>query len=409
MWVETEGAEMIESGRGVAKLDSTNRALIGVIGAQADSVDVRPALRVAAIGVAHSGPPVLDWLDRQLLDAYQREFPICEMPFAKIARRFNCQASEVHQRLAALERRGMVSRIGPVFVPGCIDASTLVAMAVPPARLDSVVGWLNRYRGIRHVYEREHEFNLWFVLAAVNAGALYETLDDIRRRTGLDVLDLRPERDYGIEFGLPRWRQSPAGRCAAATEAHLPGRSPPLDASDRRLVRALRDGLPLSGRPYAEVADRAGLSEAQVMERLRRLLAEGVIKRIGVIVRHDALGYRANAMVAFDVPCARVDMVGERLARIAPVAQCYRRTRRAPLWPYNLHCTFHGRDRAEVTGWLDELLPETLRCLRRAVLFSRRRFRRRGTRCAAEPTYRLPIGTACTLAASAARTRVDGG
>ena len=236
--------------------------------------------RLVDEAVAHPGQPVLDWLDRRLLGAYQRDFPVCEKPFAEIASRLRCRANEVLRRLAVLERRGVVSRVGPVFASDRIGASTLAAMAVPRARLESVAEWVNRYRAVNRIYEREHELNLWFVLAAPNAGALYETLVDIRHRTGLDVLDLRLERDYHIDPGLPPWRPPPSDRCRAASGAFSPGRNPPLDASDRRLVGATREGLSLTARPYAVAADRAGLSEAQAMKRLRRLLCEGVIKRI---------------------------------------------------------------------------------------------------------------------------------
>ena len=98
-------------------------------------------------------------------------------------------------------------------------------------------------------------------------------------------------------------------------------------------MRAIQDGLSLTARPYAVVADRIGLSEAQVMKGIRRLLGEGMITRMGVVVRDHELGCRANAMVVVDVPCAQVDMIGERLARVAPAARCYRRIRRSPVWP----------------------------------------------------------------------------
>ncbi|MDE0458632.1 MAG: hypothetical protein OXI15_15165 [Chromatiales bacterium] len=368
---------MADIGVSVAEPGLMNREPIGARGARTAYRAALPVLGLAATGDSPPGQPALDWLDRQLLDAYQRDFPVCAMPFAEMARRFHRQAGEVLQRLTGLRRRGVVSRIGPVFTPGRIDAGTLVAMAVPRARLDSVARWVHRHRAVHHVHEREHEFNLWFVLAAPNAGALYETLADIRRRTGLEVLDLRLERDYHVGLGFPPWRRLPSGRRTVAG-MDSPGRYPPLDACDQRLVEIIRDGLSLTARPYAAVADRAGLSETQVVERLGRLLREGVVKHMGVVVRHHELGYRANALVAFDVPCTRVDIVGERLAQAAPVTGCYRRTRRAPNWPYNLYCTVHGRNRAEVIGWVDELLGETVRGVRRAVLFSRRRLHPRG-------------------------------
>ena len=354
------------------------RAFLVGAGRDAPELLTLKARRMLDTTVAHPGRSDSDWLDRQLLDAYQHDFPICEKPFAEIASRLRCQPGEVLRRLAVLERRGVVSRIGPVFAPERIGASTLAAMAVPRARLESVAEWLNRYPAVDHSYEREHEFNLWFVLAAPNPGDLYETLADIRRRTGLHVLDLRLERVYDTDLELPlppqrrSWRRPPTG------EVYAPRRDPQLDASDRRLVDAIQNGLSLTARPYAAVADRIGLSEAQVMERLRRLLGEGVITRMGVVVRHCEFDYLANAMVVFDVPRARADMVGDRLAQVAPVTSCYRRTRRPPVWPYNLYCMLDGGDRAEVMGWVNAKLPDRVGDLRHTVLFSRRRFRQRG-------------------------------
>lgn len=145
-------------------------------------------------GLAPPGPPVLDALDRRLLDEHQRGFPICETPFAEIAHRLDCEASEVLRRLAALARRGVVSRVGPVFAPGRVGVSTLAAMAVPPARLESVAERVNRYPAVNHNYEREHELNLWFVLTAPGVDELDGTLADVRRRTGFEALDLRDRK-----------------------------------------------------------------------------------------------------------------------------------------------------------------------------------------------------------------------
>lgn len=351
------------------------------------------AARAPAASVPHSphpDRPVLDALDRRLLDEHQRSFPVCETPFAEVARALGCESDEVLRRLATLRRHGVVSRVGPVFAPGRIGASTLAAMAVPPARLESVAACVNRYRAVNHNYEREHAINLWFVLAAPDADELDGALTDIRRRTGLEVLDLRLERAYHIDLGFPLWRRASAERGAAPTGAYTPGRQAALDASDRRLVGVIQDGLPLTARPYAVVAQRAGLSESQVMDRLGRLLDDGVIKRMGVIVRHRELGYRANAMVVFDVPDHRVDAAGERLARIAQVTLCYRRSRHLPQWPYNLYCMIHGQDRTEVTGWVDGLPGDVVGDLDRAVLFSRRRFRQRGARYGPDPTPMAP-------------------
>ena len=150
---------------------------------------------------------------------------------------------------------------------------------------------------------------------------------------------------------------------------------------DRALLAAMAEGLPLVPRPYAALGAEIGLSEAEVLERLRVLLADGVISRMGVVVRHHELGWRANAMTVWDVPDARVSEAGGRLSELPFITLCYRRPRRPPAWPYNLFCMIHGRDRATVLDQIEEASRTAdLGDLPRDVLFSLRRFKQRGAR-----------------------------
>ena len=154
-----------------------------------------------------------------------------------------------------------------------------------------------------------------------------------------------------------------------------------LSERDRQLLAAIQDGLPLAPRPYAAIGERIGIGEAEVIAGLRRLIDDGVIKRFGVIVRHRELGYRANAMAVWDVPDARVGDAGRTLAALPFVTLCYRRPRRPPVWPYNLFCMIHGRDRGAVEALVDQASAAAgLEDLPRAVLFSRRAFKQRGAR-----------------------------
>ncbi len=154
-----------------------------------------------------------------------------------------------------------------------------------------------------------------------------------------------------------------------------------LTTADRRLLAALEDGLPLVPRPYAEIGRRCGLEEATVLARLRAMAEAGVIRRFGLVVHHHALGYRANAMVVFEVPEERVQEVAARLSRLPYVTLCYRRPRRPPLWPYNLFCMIHGKERERVRRLAEQAAEAAgIADLPRAVLFSRRRFKQRGPR-----------------------------
>lgn len=130
---------------------------------------------------------------------------------------------------------------------------------------------------------------------------------------------------------------------------------PPIDEIDRRLICATQAGLPLDPQPYHRIATALGIEASEAMERLRRMLATGVIRRIGAVPNHYALGYRANAMSVWDVADAEVGRLGREIGALDFVSHCYRRPRHPPQWPYNLFVMVHGRTRAEVEEKIAEI------------------------------------------------------
>lgn len=123
-----------------------------------------------------------------------------------------------------------------------------------------------------------------------------------------------------------------------------------LDDTDRAIVRATQAGLPLVPRPYGQIAEALGLGEGDVMERLRRMLAGGIIRRIGAVPNHFALGLDRNAMTVWDVDDATVSRHGREIGALEFVSHCYHRPRALPLWPYNLFAMVHGRSDEEIAA-----------------------------------------------------------
>lgn len=157
------------------------------------------------------------------------------------------------------------------------------------------------------------------------------------------------------------------------------------DPVDLELVHAIQGGLPLVSGPYAQIAADLDITESEVIRRLQRLLETGDIRRLGVVVRHRELGYRANAMVVWDIPDDRVSEIGQLLGRQSCVTLCYRRPRRPGRWPYNLFCMIHGRDREGVLRNLDQLIDHcNLGWITHDVLFSLRQFKQRGAKYVSE-------------------------
>jgi siroheme decarboxylase len=157
-----------------------------------------------------------------------------------------------------------------------------------------------------------------------------------------------------------------------------------MDALDRKLIAATQRGLPLVVRPYAAVADAIGISEGEVIARLARLIADGAIRRIGVIPNHYTLGLTANGMSVWDVDDAVVEEIGAAVGALDTVTHCYQRPRHLPDWPFNLFAMVHGRSRDEVLAKVAEL-AEMIGPASRAhdVLFSTRILKKTGLRIAA--------------------------
>lgn len=339
-------------------------------------------------------PPPAEQLDFSLLNNYQHDFPLCPAPFAEIAAALGSDERTVLDAYRRLQASGQISRLGAVFAPRRIGASTLAAIEVPADRLATVAALVSRFPGVNHNYEREHRMNLWFVATASSPARLAATLAEIEAACRLRILRLPLEEEYHIDLGfaLDRVHGRPLAPQAAPPSLVRPPRAELalrkgapllLEGADQALVSALQEGLALQPRPYAGIAVKLRLPESAIVERIRAWLNCGILKRFGVVVRHRELGFTANAMLVHDVPDPQVGEIGRRLGLDPAVTLCYRRPRVLPEWPYNLFCMVHGRERDAVEAQIAELRRRYgLSDKPHAVLFSRTRFKQQGARYA---------------------------
>jgi DNA-binding Lrp family transcriptional regulator len=145
----------------------------------------------------------MDELDRRLINALQGGFPICDRPYAEVARRLDLDEHDVVARLARLLEDGALSRFGPMYDAERLGGGlTLAAMAVPEARFDEVAAIVGGFPEVAHNYERTHALNMWFVVATERPDCIAEVLSDIEAATGLAVLDLPKIEEYFLELKL---------------------------------------------------------------------------------------------------------------------------------------------------------------------------------------------------------------
>lgn len=320
------------------------------------------------------------FIEQRLLNEYQHDFPLVSRPFLAIGDQLSIDEDEVIERLGQLSARGAVSRVGPVFSPGCIGASTLAALSVPHERLDEMACWINAMPEVNHNYEREHSYNLWFVVAAPDQRWLEGVLEKIARKSGCPMLVLPLVERFHIDLGFDLSGRSCNARRSSGANMRIQ-----LNGAQTAIVAGLQSGIKLERQPFAAISASVDLEEDAVIRQVSAWRGQGVIKRFGVVVRHHELGYRENAMVVWDVPDEQVSALGQLAAQQEGVTLCYRRPRQMPEWPFNLFCMVHGTDRAVVRSLVATLAAKTgLDAFPTQVLFSRRRFKQCGARYVAD-------------------------
>jgi DNA-binding Lrp family transcriptional regulator len=316
-------------------------------------------------------------IDGALLENWQRHLPLIPRPFAEMADQLGVSEDLVLARLTALQQSGIVARVGAVVRPNTLGASTLAAVAARTLDVDAVAERLAGMAGINHVYLRENALNIWFVVTGPDRAYVDATLQAVERQTRLTPLDLRLEEAFHIDLGFPLERHGEPLKHAPVARACASARA--CDELDRALAQSLTDGLPLVAQPFAAIGRQLALTEAEVIARLEALRDAVILPRIGVIVRHRALGWRSNAMVVFDVEPGKVSAAGQALARVPGINLCYRRTRYADAWPYNLYCMVHARSRSDAFATLaDARRAADLDDVPMQVLFSQRCYKQTG-------------------------------
>lgn len=145
---------------------------------------------------------MLSQLQKQLLNDFQKEFPLSPTPYKEIAHSLGVSEEDVLELLTELNQAQFISRIGSIISPNRIGVSTLVAMAIPTEQLQHVAEIVNQYVEVNHNYERECRYNLWFVLIAKDNAHLLSVIDKIEMESGYTAMNLPLLADYYINLGF---------------------------------------------------------------------------------------------------------------------------------------------------------------------------------------------------------------
>ena len=150
-----------------------------------------------------SVPVELDALDRRIINRLQDGFPISESPYADVADELATDESTLLTRIDALLEQGVLSRFGPMYHAEVLGGGlTLAAMSVAPDDFERVTGQVNAFPEVAHNYERDHELNMWFVLATETPARISKVIRDIERVTGYPVYNMPKKEEFfvGLKF-----------------------------------------------------------------------------------------------------------------------------------------------------------------------------------------------------------------
>jgi len=145
----------------------------------------------------------MDELDRRIVNALQGGFPLCSEPFAAVAEDLGSTEETLIGKIQNLLNQKILTRFGPLFDAERLGgAFSLCAMSVPAADFERVAALVNAHPEVAHNYEREHEYNMWFVLATSLPFQVEEVIRQIERETGYPVINLPREEEFFVELRL---------------------------------------------------------------------------------------------------------------------------------------------------------------------------------------------------------------
>jgi len=147
-----------------------------------------------------------------------------------------------------------------------------------------------------------------------------------------------------------------------------------LTELEKKLIATIQEDIPVTDRPYLDIAKKLGISEDTLLESLQGLCSRGFIRRFGATLRHQKTGFTANAMAAWQVGEDRIDEVGNKMASFGQVSHCYRRNP-TESWPYNLYTMIHANNKAACRQTAREM-SQTASVENYILLFSRRELKK---------------------------------
>ena len=331
----------------------------------------------------------MDDLDKEILNEIQWTFPLVSQPYHAIAKKFDISDDVVKKRLSNLKQTGILRQLSAIFDTRRLGyKSSLVAMEIDPDKLDYVALQINHHPGVSHNYERNHQFNLWFTLAVPPGSDLKTEVDKFSKLEGIKKIRLLPTIQL-FKIGVKLEMVEEKKHDVKPTEEKKRINNVKFEPTekDKEFIRELQKDLEIVDRPFLKAAQKLGMTEEELFQKLKHYEDIGVMRRFAAILRHRDVGFIANGMIVWKVPDERITEVGETLGSFPQISHCYQR----PVykdWPYNVFSMIHCKSEDEAKNMAKEIQNE-IHVDEYKILFSAREFKKTRVEYFVEQNFKL--------------------
>lgn len=287
----------------------------------------------------------LTQLQKQLCNILQEGLPVCEKPFAQIAKVLDVDEERALEQIRKLKNTGIIRRFRAIINYNAIGKiGTLVTAHVPQESLDEIAEAVNRLEGVSHNYLRDNFYNLWFTLQAKSNEEIEKILSNLFQCFGIEFHSLPVVRTFKLEVRFDVENK----KCKTEQEAPAKPKSEAvkLDANEKLVIEKLQKEIQITAEPFSNIVE-GKLKSQDVLKITQKLIEKDVIRRIAAVLDYHKLGFDANILFACEVPQERILETGEKLARCEMVSHCYER-KTFEGWPYNLFAMMHSRSIEEI-------------------------------------------------------------
>ncbi len=292
-----------------------------------------------------------------ILYELQKNFPLVERPFETMAKSLNIDENEVIDTVKKAKEEGIIRQISAIYDTKRLGyESSLVAFEVDKADINGAVEILNSHPGISHNYERDHRFNIWFTIALPPDSRF-------KLQKSVELLaELSKAKEFIILPTLKLFKimvkMDTTGK--ASKKESLKKREykdMKLSSLHKEIIKYTQEDLKISKEPFKESIEKIGLDYDRFFSILNELKSAGVMRRYAAILAHRKAGFKANAMVVWDIDEKKADEIGEKVASFSAVSHCYLRPK-FDNWPYNLFSMIHAKTKDEIDEIVKEIKSE---------------------------------------------------